>query len=126
MKYKAGKYSFECTIMPWTAIDMGIGIDDVLIIVSVELSEKDIQTLVQMMRWAWDNDRFENSTSETVFAELLKQHAPELYKKIYQLAHQQFCEDYPNSENVNGFGVYEIFPPDEILDYANEEYEKDY
>lgn len=29
-----------------------------------------------------------------------------------------FCADYPNRGNIAGFGVYEIFCPDEIYDFA--------
>lgn len=65
-----------------------------------------------------DNSWFEDSTSETVCTELLKNKMPSLYDKVYQLAHQQFCHTYANSEPVDGYDVYEIFIPDEIVCFA--------
>ena len=89
-----------------------------MIEVSLKLSYSDIQSIVDMMNWAWDNKWFEFSTSETVSTELLEEHLPELYKKVYTIAHQIFCAVYPNSEHLEGYGVYEIFCSDEICDYA--------
>ena len=116
---EAGTYNFECNTMPWTDAALGVyGKDEILIVVSVKLSEEEIQSLVKMMQWAWDNSWFEKSTSDTVCSELLKLQMPELYDKVWRLAHQQFCQKYPNCEGVNGFGEYEIFIPDEIIHYA--------
>lgn len=118
---KAGIYVFSCYIMPWTEYE--IGPDSMYngnkeIEVSLKLSYSDIQSIVDMMNWAWDNKWFEFSTSETVSTELLEEHLPELYKKVYTIAHQIFCAVYPNSEHLEGYGVYEIFCSDEICDYA--------
>ena len=121
MTLKAGTYSFICYGMPWTEFEIGA---DLEIYVSLELFDEDIEKLVRMMHWAWDNQWFEHSTSETVSTMLLKQHVPDIYKKVYQQVHKQFCELYPNSENVEGFGIYEIFIPDIIADFAEEIYER--
>jgi len=114
---KAGTYCFECDLMPWTICDLG-ETSDGTIFVNIELSAVEIQALVDMMNWAWDNEWFEHSTSETVCTELLKKHVPHIFERIQPLVHQQFCRKYPNSEKVQGFGVYEIFIPDEIIKYA--------
>lgn len=113
-----GTYIFECSPMPWTEIELGLGVGCELFDIPLELSNEDIQALVDMMNWAWDNEWFENSTSETVCTELLKKHIPQLFERIQSLVHQQFCRKYPNSKKVQGFGVYEIFIPDEIIKYA--------
>lgn len=118
MSTKEGTYIFECSPMPWTEIDLGLGIGCEPFEILLELSNEDIQTLVDTMHWAWNNDWFEYSTSETVFTELLQKRAPQIFERIQPLAHQQFCRKYPKSENVRGFGVYEIFIPDEIIEYA--------
>ena len=118
MKLEAGIYYFEGSPMPWTEIDLGLGIGCESFEIHLELSNDDIHALIKMMHWAWDNDWFENSTSETVCTKLLKKLAPQIFERIQPLVHQQFCQKYPNSENVRGFGVYEIFIPDEIIDYA--------
>ncbi|MBR3432356.1 MAG: hypothetical protein IKH05_02270 [Bacteroidaceae bacterium] len=124
MTLKAGTYSFICYGMPWTEFEIGVGLGNFEIEVSLELSDGDIEKLVCLLHWAWDNEWFEHSTSETVSTMLLKQHVPYIYIKVYQQVHKQFCELYPNSENVEGFGVYEIFIPDIIVDYAEETYER--
>ena len=116
---EARKYCFDCNLMPWTLYELeDKGNDSVE--VSIELTERDIRDLVKMMKWAWDNEWIEHSTSEKVFTELLKKHAPSLYERVYQQAHQQFCRIIPDNENLSDFGVYEIFPPDEIVDYARD------
>jgi hypothetical protein len=43
-------------------------------------------------------------------------------KKVHLKAHKAFCEAHPNCENAVDFGVYEIFPPDEIQDFARNNY----
>lgn len=119
---KAGTYCFDCYPMPWTDIDLGIepkSIGNNEISVMLDLSDDDIQAIVDMMNWAWDNEWFEQSTSETVCTELLVKHIPQLYNKLYPLVHQQFCNKYPNSEDVRGFGEYEMFCPDEIIEFAS-------
>ena len=120
---KAGEYVFPCYTMPWTDIDISMSITGVdferqEFLVSIDLSDSEIQSIVDMMIWAWDNLWFEHSISETVNTELLKEHIPHLYDKIQSLVHQQFCRQHPNSEYLEVFGVYEIFCPDEILEYA--------
>lgn len=75
-----------------------------------------------MRHWAWDNKWFENSYSETVFSELFKKHMPDLFERVHQAAHIQFCENYPNRKDLDGWGVYEIFDPDEIDELARETY----
>lgn len=120
MKIETGTYIFECYLMPWTEIDLGLGIGCDYFEIPLELSSKDIQTLVDMMYWAWDNEWFEHSISETVWTELLIKFAPQIFERIQPLVHQQFCNKYPNNENIRGFGVYEIYVPDEIFDLAND------
>lgn len=118
---KAGIYNFECYIMPWTAYELGSDSKynhDNPIIVSLHLSYDDIQDLVDMIKWAHENYLMEKSTSETVCSKLLQTRLPHLYDKIHLIAHEMFCADYPNRENIAGFGVYEIFCPDEIYDFA--------
>jgi hypothetical protein len=122
MDIEEGIYYFECSPMPWTEYELEV--HDISIGVPLELSNEEIQSLFRMMHWAWDNQWFEHSTSETVSTMLLKQHVPDIYIKVYQQVHKQFCELYPNSENVEGFGVYEIFIPDIIADFAEEIYER--
>jgi hypothetical protein len=41
-----------------------------------------------------------------------------LYERVQPLALDQFLREYPNSEGITDFGVFEIFIPDEIIDYA--------
>jgi len=118
MELKAGKYSFECYPMPWSVYELGKE-GDCPVQVSLDLSDEDIYDLVKMMNWAWDNDWFELSTSETVCTELLKKHLPRLFERVQPLALNQFLREYPNSEGIMDFGVFEIFIPDEILDYAS-------
>ena len=43
---------------------------------------------------------------------------PHLYNKVQPIAHEIFCTDYPNSDHIEGFGIYEIFCPDEIVEFA--------
>lgn len=119
MNLEPGTYRFECDLMPWTNHELGLGVygDDSMEVV-IELTKEEIQDLVNMMLWAWDNEWFENSSSEMVFTELLKERVPHLFDRIQPLAHQRFCEKFPNSETVEGYGVYEIFVPYEIVQYA--------
>ena len=125
MKPKAGKYCFECALMPWTLYELG---DKGVwaLEVYIELSDEDIQTLVDMMIWAYDNEWFENSISETAFTELLQKKSLQLYNRIQPLAHQQFISKYPDCQEVSGFGEYEIFPPDEIIEFAGEQSKNKY
>ena len=118
---KAGTYIFECYPMPWTEIELGIigkNIGNNPIEVSLDLSYEDIQAIVDMINWAWDNEWLEHSTSETAWTELLQKHIPQLYNKIQPLAHHLFCTKYPNSDHLKGFGEYEIFCPDEIVEFT--------
>lgn len=118
---KAGTYIFECFIMPWTEYELGPDSKynrNNPIEVPLQLSYTDIQSIVDMMNWAWDNGWMEHSTSETVLTELLKTRLPHLYNKVQPLAHELFCAEYPNSEHFEGFGVYEIFCPEEIIEFA--------
>ena len=117
MDLKEGNYIFECSPMPWTEYELGV--HDISIDIPLELSNENIHSLVDIMHWAWRNEWFEHSTSETVFTELLQKRVPHLYDRIQPLVHQQFCHLYPNNENVEGFGVYEIFIPDKIIKYAS-------
>lgn len=121
MKPKAGIYCFECDLMPWTIYELGEK-GDCVFEVYIELYDEDIQTLVDMMIWAWDNEWFEHSTSETVLTKLLKKKSLQIYNRVQPLAHQQFTSKYPNRKDVSGFGEYEIFPPDEIIEFAREQY----
>jgi hypothetical protein len=43
---------------------------------------------------------------------------------VQPLALNQFLREYPNSEGIMDFGVFEIFIPDEILDYAGKSVDK--
>lgn len=118
---KAGTYDFECFIMPWTEYELGIDCKyngNNPIYVPLKLTLSDIEDIVGMMKWSWDNNWMEVSTSETVCSELLKTHLPHLYNKVQLIAHEIFCTNYPNSEQIQGFGVYEIFCPDEIVEFA--------
>lgn len=117
MELRAGIYIFECYPMPWSVYELGCK-RDCYVKLLIDLSDKNIHDLVEMMNWAWDNEWFEHSTSETVCTELLKKHIPQLFERIQPLVHQQFCRKYPNIKKVQGFGVYEIFIPDEIIKYA--------
>lgn len=119
---KAGTYDFECFIMPWTEYELGSDCKfngSNPITVSLELSNDDIQDIVDMMKWAWDNQWMEKSTSETVCTKLLQTRLPHIYEKVQPMVHKIFCEHYPNSKHLKGFGIYEIFCPDEILDFAS-------
>lgn len=118
---KAGTYDFECFIMPWTEYELGLDCkynSNNPINVPIKLTLNDIEDIVRMMKWAWDNNWMEQSVSETVCAELLKTYLPDLYNKVQLLAHEIFCTDYPNSNYVQGFGVYEVFCPNEIVEFA--------
>ncbi len=117
MELRTGKYIFGCYPMPWSVYELGKE-GDCPVQVSLDLSDEDIHDLVKMMNWAWDNDWFEYSTSETVCTKLLKKHLPRLYERVQPLALDQFLREYPNSEGITDFGVFEIFIPDEIIDYA--------
>ena len=117
----AGKYSFDCYLMPWTIYDLEDK-EKESVTVTMDLSDEEICDLVKMMQWAWDNEWFENSTSESVFTELFKKHVPQLYERVYQQAHQLFCSKIPNYKDLYDFGTYEIFPPDEIVDCARNTY----
>ena len=76
------------------------------------------EAIVDMMKWSWGNHWMEQTTSETSCTELLKTRLPHLYNKVQPIAHEIFCTDYPNSEHMQGFGVYKIFCPDEIVEFA--------
>lgn len=118
-----GTYDFECCLMPWTKFEIGERyVGDKPIVVSLELNYEELQSLVETLHWAWDNEWFEHSMSETVCTELIQLRAHDIYDRVYPIAHQSFCELFPNCENVQGFGVYEIFIPDEIVDYASDTY----
>ena len=119
MRLKAGTYSFNCDLMPWTLYELEDK-ENVSVEVSIDLTDRDIRDLVKMMKWAWENEWFEHSTSETVFTELMKKHAPSLFERVYQKAHQQFCRIIPDNDKLSDFGVYEVFQPEEIVDYARD------
>ena len=118
---KAGIYDFECYILPWTEYELGLNCKyngNNPIKVSLQLSYNEIEAIIDMWKWAWDNHWMEWSTSEIVTTKLLKTHFPHLYHKVQSIAHEIFCADYPNSEHIQGFGVYKIFCPDEIVEFA--------
>lgn len=112
-----GQFTFECTLMPWTEIELniptGFSFD-----VDVVLTEDEFQALVDMMRWAWENEWFEKSSSEMVCSELLQKFLPELYQSLRDKAHSLFIQKHPDCQGVSGVGDYEIFPPDEVVDVA--------
>ena len=114
---KPGIYDFKCCIMPWTAHELGLD-SDYSIKVTLYLSYIDIQDIVDMMKWAWVNNWFEHSTSETVSTKLLQNRLPGIYDKVHPKAHEIFCTNFPNSDHIEGFGVYEIFSPTEIIEFA--------
>ena len=118
IKLKAGEYVFSCNPMPWTEIDMGVKFGTIEMFIPVWLSVEEIQGLIDMYRWAWDSNWFENSYSEMVCTELMKERMPQLYKRIYPLVHNAFCEKFSTDTQLRGFGDYEIFIPDEIDDLA--------
>lgn len=120
---KAGIYCFECYPMPWCVYELGRK-GDCYVKVLIDLSDENIHDLIEMMNWAWDNEWFEQSTSETVCTQLLKKHLPKLFERVQPLALNQFLREYPNSEGIMDFGVFEIFIPDEILDYAGKSVDK--
>ena len=118
---KAGTYIFECFIMDCTEYD--IGPDSKFngnnpIKVSLELSYNDIQSIIDMMNWAWDNGWFYKTISDTGCTELLKERLPHMYSKVYSIAHQLFCAEYPNCEHLEDFGVFAIYCPDEIVEFT--------
>ncbi len=118
---KAGEYIFECFIMSSTECELGPECKyngNNPIKVQLQLSYIDIQAIVDMINWSWDNFWMDQSTSETVFTELLKTRLPHIYNRVQPIAHEMFCASYPNSEHIKGFGIYEIFCPDEIVDYS--------
>ena len=123
MNLEAGQYIFECFLMPWTAYEL-TGNYEVEIDVSIDLSLEEIQGLINMMHWAWKNDLFEYSTSEMVCTYLLEEHQPQIYNRVYPLVHKLFCDRYPNGNNAEGFGDYEIFIPDKIEDIAWDMYKE--
>ena len=107
--------------MPWTRYELGSDCmynGNTPIKVPLQLSYSDIQDIVDMTNWSWENDWMHNNISETVCTELLQNHLPHLYNKVQQIAHEIFCTNYPNSEHIEGFGIYEIFCPDEIVEFA--------
>ena len=118
MELNAGTYCFPCDVMPWIEIALGIPEIDV----SIYLTDEDIRSIVEMMHWAWDNEWFEKSISETVYTELLMCRIPQLYERIQPLVHQQFISQYPIGKDEEGYGVYEIFIPDIIEEYAEDTY----
>ena len=120
---KAGIYCFECYPMPWCVYELGRK-GDCYVKVLIDLSDENIHDLIEMMNWAWDNEWFEQSTSETVCTQLLKKYLPKLFERVQPLALNQFLREYPNSEGIMDFGVFEIFIPDEILDYAGKSVDK--
>ena len=118
---KPGTYIFECFIMSWTEDELGPdckfdGSNPIEVL--LELSYSDIEAIVDMINWSWDNHWMDHSTSDTPCAELLKTHLPHIYNKVQPIAHEIFCACYPNSEHFEGFGEYEIFSPDEIVEFA--------
>lgn len=122
MKIETGTYIFECYTMPWTDKDLGLPVGGNYIEIAIELTDDDINSIKEMFHWAWDNNWFEHSVSETVCTQLLQKHNYQLYEKVQLKAHKAFCEAHPNYENAVDFGVYEIFPPDEIQDFARNTY----
>jgi hypothetical protein len=118
-------YTFECYPMPWTEFGLGIkNIGNQELIISLELDSNDIRDIINMLHWAWDNEYFDINFSEKRYSQLLKEKIPSLYERVHQLVHIEFCNRYPNSCHIEGFGDYEIFPPDEIFDAAFECYPK--
>ena len=125
MELEPGTYCFVCYPMPWTEIALGndsniIGNNEIS--VCVELSFAEIHSIIEMMYWLWDNHWMEYSTSETVLTDLLKTRLPQIFNKVQPLAHEKFCSMHPNSEHLEGFGVYEIFCPDIIIEEAKKTY----
>ena len=123
MNLEAGQYIFEGTLMPWTAYELTGNYDDE-VDVPIDLSLEEIQGLIDMMHWAYKNDLFEYSTSEMVCTYLLEERQPQIYNRVYPLVHKLFCDRYPNGNNVEGFGDYEIFIPDKIRVVAWNLYKK--
>lgn len=116
-------YTFDCFPMPYTEKLLGCrDIGNQEIAISIELSCENICNIISMLHWAWDNNYFDLDFSEKRYAKLFKEKIPELYEQVYSLAHLSFSNKYPNSINISGFGEYEIFPPDEILQDAIECY----
>lgn len=119
LELTAGTYCFDCFFMDYTGDELGVDAGNSPIHIYVDLSEEELQALVKMMLRAWDYDCLDHYDLETEYANLLKKHMPSLHDKVYQLAHQQFCQKYPNSEGGEGFGKYEIYVPDEVIEYAS-------
>jgi len=76
----------------------------------------EIIEMEEMVRWMYETEYIEHSTSETLFSELIKLRMPELYDRVYQEVHRIFCEKYSSDELLDGFGEYVIFLPYEFMD----------
>lgn len=121
---KPGTYVFKCYVMPWTEYELGPeckynGSNPIK--VSLQLSYADIQSIVDMMNWAWDNGWFDHpitNPSETICTDLLKTRLPNFFNKVQPVAHEIFSVNYPKSEHLDGFGVYKICCPIEIVEFA--------
>lgn len=122
MEIKEGEYVFICYPMPWTELDMGISIGTIEMSVPISLNKEEIQRIINIYHWAWGVEWFEESTSEMVCTELMKEKMPDLFNKVHPVVHDSFCKNYSNNANLNGFGDYEIFIPDEIADMASSTY----
>lgn len=122
MEIKEGEYVFTCYPTPWTEIDMGVRTGSTEIEVPILLNEEEIHGIIEMYHWAWDNGWFDNSISETVCTELIEERMPDLFNKVHPVVHEFFCKNYSNNSNLEGFGDYEIFIPDEIADMASSTY----
>ncbi|MBO5703563.1 MAG: hypothetical protein J6R91_03185 [Bacteroidaceae bacterium] len=118
-------YTFECYPMPWADFDLKFkDVDNQAIVFSIELNDNDIRDIINMLHWAWDNEYFDFNNSDKKNTQLLKEKVPALYERVYHLLNLEFSKRYPGGCDIESYGGYEIFPPDEIINAAVECYSK--
>lgn len=127
MPLSPGTFEFECFPMSLATSILGINGDP--IVVALDLSASEVQSIIDMLHWAWETDWFreeDHILSECKYSELFQERYPELYEKVYFLVHSKFCSMYPYNKDVDCWGVYNIFPPDDIFDMAVDMYSEVY
>lgn len=118
-------YEFECSLMPWMLHGIPSFCEDYnddCVVLSIELTEAEEDIIIDAFVWAWETGWFEKSNAEDKFAVLIRQFSVELYDKITSLANQKILLQYPNALEIDGFGRYEIYPPECLLDIARAKY----
>lgn len=117
-------YEFECYPMVITEHELGVPseqIENNPIMVYLKLSLEEVNSIVEMLHWAWQNQWFEdNVLSDRKWTEWMKMKLPDLFDKVYPKVHAEFCKRFPVHEGITDWGVYEIYPPDDIFCMAME------